>query len=240
MSNLHEIITAYLVSAMPNPSKYTVSRKANLDPGIGDRNYCILYDNLYSMHTTSYSNWVSEQLMGLKYMTSLLNSTGIATYIMYQYIILVFCATKSGMLRLQTDLQQLFQGLSRFVTRRHVSHCRDHHGDWTPLFLVWQGHVQKTITHPFQGGIFTTFKVCFFLKTRWFLFFFNSYEGWKFYPKQITFLHLSGWNTGWFSTPKGLTVHLYGLDQTVFWAFPMGCPDLSMGRTMELGTIPWS
>jgi hypothetical protein len=51
---------------------------------------------------------------------------------MYQYIILVFCATKSGILRLQTDLQQLFQGLSRCVTKRHVSHCRDHHRDWTP------------------------------------------------------------------------------------------------------------
>ena len=30
MSNIHEIITAYLISAMPNPSKYAASRKANL------------------------------------------------------------------------------------------------------------------------------------------------------------------------------------------------------------------
>jgi len=35
-------------------------------------------------------------------------------------------------------------------------------------------------------------------------------------------------------------IHLCGLDQTVFWGFSMECPDLSMGRTMELGTIPWS
>ena len=51
---------------------------------------------------------------------------------MYQYIILVFCARESGMLRLQTDLQQLFQGLSCFVMNHHVSHCCDHHRDWTP------------------------------------------------------------------------------------------------------------
>jgi hypothetical protein len=37
-----------------------------------------------------------------------------------------------------------------------------------------------------------------------------------------------------------MQIHVNGLDQTVFWAFPMGCPDLSMGRTIELGTIPWS
>ena len=66
--------------------------------------------------------------------------------------------------------------------------------------------VFNLLTHPFQGGIFIIFKGCFSLKTRWFLFFFNRYKGWKFYPKQINFLHLSGWNTGWFSTPKGLTV----------------------------------
>ena len=59
------------------------------------------------------------------------------------------------------------------------------------------------------GGIFTTFMYVFLWKTRCFLFFFNTYEGWKFNPKQINFLHLSGWNTGWFSTPMGLTVIHY-------------------------------
>jgi hypothetical protein len=55
-------------------------------------------------------------------MTYLLNSIEISTYIMYQYIKLVFCTTKSGMLRLQTDLQQLFQGLSRNATKSsHVT-----------------------------------------------------------------------------------------------------------------------
>jgi len=48
--------------------------------------------------------------------------------------------------------------------------------------------VFNPLIHPFWGGIFTTFKVCFSMKTRWFLFFFNGHRGWKSYSKQITLL----------------------------------------------------
>ena len=83
--------------------------------------------------------------------------------------------------------------------------------------------VFNLLTHPFQGGIFITFKGCFSPKTRWFLFFFNRYKGWKFYPKQINFLHLSGWNTGWFFTPKGLTVTT-SIDGGDLWTQCSRCP----------------
>ena len=52
---------------------------------------------------------------------------------------------------------------------------------------VFFSDAEYPLIHPFWGGIFTTFKVCFSPKTRWFLFFFNGCKRWKFYPKWITF-----------------------------------------------------
>ena len=35
-------------------------------------------------------------------------------------------------------------------------------------------------------------------------------------------------------------IHSYGLEQADSWAAQLGHPDLSMGKTIELGTSPWS
>jgi hypothetical protein len=48
--------------------------------------------------------------------------------------------------------------------------------------------VFNLLTHPFWGGILTTFKLCFPPKTRWFLCLFNGHKGWKFYPQTDYFL----------------------------------------------------
>ena len=66
--------------------------------------------------------------------------------------------------------------------------------------------VFNLLTHPFWGGIFTTFRVCFPLKIRWFLFFFNGHKGWKFYPKQMTFYSIPSpqWLNYW------MIFHIHG------------------------------
>ena len=47
------------------------------------------------------------------------------------------------------------------------------------------------LTHPFREGIFTFLEGFFLPKSRWFLFFFNSCKGQKFYFKWIVFHQIS-------------------------------------------------
>ena len=63
------------------------------------------------------------------------------------------------------------------IEKMEIIHRNEFNGVWK-----FQG-IFNLLTHPLWGGIFTTLKVCFSPKTRWFSFFFNNYKGWKIYPK---------------------------------------------------------
>ena len=61
----------------------------------------------------------------------------------------------------------------------------------------------QPLTHPFREGIFTFLEGFFLPKSRWFLFFFNSCKGQKFYFKWIVFHQISSpqWLKYWMIFP---------------------------------------